>query len=172
MRGTQVSLKNTPVSLKSTPASLNSTQVSIYVGGCSCLASLACFVHASHIGLACLARLARMARMASMAYTFGSLARWLAHWPHSSTNGSRVCLCFLRASLVYLCNNAFHFQSSLGIFRCEKSRTGHHSARRCCCRPYWKIWIGQLGSKVSLTFNSCVKICLTEKPSLRENGNV
>ena len=69
MRGAQVSLKNTPVSLKSTPVSLNSTQVrlnsslvsltvSIYVGGCSCLARLAC--------------LARVAR------TFGSLARTLA----------------------------------------------------------------------------------------------
>ena len=34
----------------------------------------------SHVWLAWLARLARMARMAR---TFGSLARWLAHWPHS-----------------------------------------------------------------------------------------
>ena len=114
--------------------------------------------HALHVWLAWLAWLAR-------------LARWLAG-SHIGHTRPQVCLCFLRASLVYLCNNAFHFQSSLGIFRCEKSRTGHHSARRCCCRPYWKIWIGQLGSKVSLTFNSCVKICLTEKPSLRENGNV
>ena len=30
-----------------------------------------------------LARLARLARMARMARTFGSLARWLAHWPYS-----------------------------------------------------------------------------------------
>ena len=56
VRGTQVSLKNTSVSLKSTQASLNSSPVnltvSIYVGGCSCLA---CFVHASHVSLACLA---------------------------------------------------------------------------------------------------------------------
>ena len=78
VRGTQVSLKSTPVSLSSTQVSLNSSPVSltvsIYVGGCSCLA---CFVHASHVCLACLARLARMAR------TFGSLARWLAHWQHS-----------------------------------------------------------------------------------------
>ena len=73
MRGTQVSIKKTPVSLNSTQASLNSSPVSltvsIHVEGCSCLASLACFVHASHV---CLARLARMAR------TFGSLARTLA----------------------------------------------------------------------------------------------
>ena len=58
MRGTQVRLKNTPLSLNSTQVSLSSSpvslMVSIYVGGCSCLASLAC--------------LARMAR------TFGSLA--------------------------------------------------------------------------------------------------
>ena len=53
MRGTQGSLKNTPVSLNSTQVSLNSSPVSltvsIYVGGCSCLASLTCFVHASHV---------------------------------------------------------------------------------------------------------------------------
>ena len=30
-----------------------------------------------------LARLAHLARMARMACTFGSLARWLTHWPHS-----------------------------------------------------------------------------------------
>ena len=71
VRGTQVSLKNTLVSLNNTQVSLSSSpfslMVSIYVGGCSCLASLAC--------------LARMAR------TFGSLARWLAHWPHSKMDG-------------------------------------------------------------------------------------
>ena len=38
MGGTQVSLKNTSVSLNSSPVSLT---VSIYVGGCSCLARLA-----------------------------------------------------------------------------------------------------------------------------------
>ena len=64
MRGTQVSLKNTPVSLNSTQVSLSSSavglMVSIYVGGCSCLASLACLarrartfgLHASHVWLA------------------------------------------------------------------------------------------------------------------------
>ena len=56
MRGTEVSLKNAPVSLNSTQVSLSSSPVSlmfsIYVEGCSCLASLA--------------RLARMPR------TFGS----------------------------------------------------------------------------------------------------
>ena len=51
MRGTQVSLKSTPVSLNSTQVSLT---VSIYVGGCSCLALLVC-----------------LARMARMARTFG-----------------------------------------------------------------------------------------------------
>ena len=77
MRGTQVSLKNTSVSLKSTLVSLGSTQVSlnsfpvsltvsIYVGGCSCLA---CFVHESHAYL----RLPRMPRNGSHA----SLARIL-----------------------------------------------------------------------------------------------
>ena len=82
VRGTQVSLKNTPVSLKNTPVSLNSTQVSlnsspvsltisIYVGGCSCLA---CFVHDSHVCLTCLARLPRMPHM----------PRWLAYCPHST----------------------------------------------------------------------------------------
>ena len=59
VRGTLVSLKSTPVSLNSTPVSLNSSPVSltvsIYVGGCSCLACLACFVHALHVCLACLA---------------------------------------------------------------------------------------------------------------------
>ena len=53
MRGTPVSLKSTLVSLNSTRVSLNSSQVSltvsIYVGGCSCLA---CFVYASHVCLA------------------------------------------------------------------------------------------------------------------------
>ena len=78
MRATQVSLKNTPLSLNSTQVSLSSSpvslMVSIYVGGCSCLASLACMFgsHGSHVWLACLACLARMAR------TFGSLARTLA----------------------------------------------------------------------------------------------
>ena len=78
MRGTQVSLKNTLVSLKSTQVSSNSSPVSltvnIYVGGCSCLATLHVLfmpctsaLHASHVWLAWPAR----------------LARWLAHWPHS-----------------------------------------------------------------------------------------
>ena len=79
VRGTQVSLKNTPVSLNSAQVSLSSSpvslMVSIYVGGCSCLASLACLArmartfgsHASHVWLTWLA----------------GLARWLAHWPHS-----------------------------------------------------------------------------------------
>ena len=81
MRGTQVSLKNTPVSLNSTQVSLSNSPVSlmviIYVGSCSRLASLAF--------------LARMAR------TFGSLAGWLAHWPHS------LCLVksILKGSLSY-----------------------------------------------------------------------
>ena len=80
MRGTQISLKNTPVSLKSTPVNLNSTQVglnsspvsltvSIYVGGCSCLASLACFVHASYVWLAWLARLARWLAASHIGHT-------------------------------------------------------------------------------------------------------
>ena len=60
VQGTQVSLK--ALHLNSTQVSLT---VSIYVGGCSCLV---CFVHASHVCLAWLTR----------------LARWLAHWPHSS----------------------------------------------------------------------------------------
>ena len=68
VRGSQVSLKNTAVSLNSTQVSLSSSpvslMVSIYVGGCSCLASLACLAH--------------------MARTFGPLASWLAHWPHST----------------------------------------------------------------------------------------
>ena len=82
VQGTQVSLKNNPVSLNSTQVSLSSSpvslMVSIYVGGCSCLASLACLAcmactfgsHASHVWLAWLAR----------------LASWLAHWPHSKTD--------------------------------------------------------------------------------------
>ena len=37
-----------------------------------------------------LARLARLARMARMARTFGSLARWLAHWPYSSEKTSQT----------------------------------------------------------------------------------
>ena len=72
MRGTQASLKNTLVSLNSTQASLSSSpgslMVSIYVGGCLCLASLAC--------------LARMARMFGShglhVWLAGSMARTLA----------------------------------------------------------------------------------------------
>ena len=67
VRGTQVSLKNIPVSLNSTQVSLSSSpvsfMVSIYVGGCSCLASLTCLArmartfgsHASHVWLVWLA---------------------------------------------------------------------------------------------------------------------
>ena len=39
--------------------------------------------HGLHVWLAWLAWLARLTRLARMARTFGSLARWLAHWPHS-----------------------------------------------------------------------------------------
>lgn len=96
MRGTQVSLKNTPVSLKSTPLSLNSTQVSlnsslvsltvsIYVGGCSCLASLACFV---------------LPRMPPTSGSHGSHI-WLAHWPHSKQLPFE-CLCETRAHCIVL----------------------------------------------------------------------
>ena len=62
-----VNLNRTQVSLNSFPVSLT---VNIYVGGCSCLGCVFCFVHASHVYLAWPAWLAR-------------LARWLAHWPHS-----------------------------------------------------------------------------------------
>ena len=77
VRGTQLSLKNTLVSLHSTQVSLSSSPVSLmvsmYVGGCSCLASLACLAcmartfgsHASHVWLAWLAWLARLARWLS-----------------------------------------------------------------------------------------------------------
>ena len=75
VRGTNVSLKNTPVSLSSTQVSLSSTQVSlnsspvslmvsIYVGGCSCLAHLP-----------------RMPRMSASHDLHASLARILSTLP-------------------------------------------------------------------------------------------
>ena len=85
MRGKRVSLKNTPkVSLNSTQVSLSSSpvslMVSIYVGRCSCLASLAC-----------------LARMACMPRTFGSLARTLATYESTGEKSLRTVSTFVTA---------------------------------------------------------------------------